>query len=874
MLQRITKLTGSFVVFSRALWMALLVTYLASCGGGTTNTNEPEEPNAAPAPVYEISLLVNGNGSLSASPPLQVTSGESIDFSIEADLGWELSDISGCNGTLNGAIYTTGSIISGCLITANFIPQSFTININTSENGIVDATSPQLINFGESVFFSVIADPGFSIDSVVGCDGALSGTTYTASSVQSNCSITALFEANEYDVQVMVSAGGQVSPDTIQTYTHGQVAEFMLIPNTGYIISSVSGCDGLLTGATYRTSALISDCTVTANFTPLVEHLVSFDIGENGTMELSNELISDPQLIVSGATISLIVTPNDGYSIDSITGCTGTLDGLIYEAAAITEDCMITATFKVATDFTVVPISSTGGSIFPSETQIVIENKTIDFEIYNDEDEDYVLRSVSGCGGVLTGTTYKTAPINEHCSVVVEFVQQSLLHDTGITTCSSYDETRTGSLSIYLDNLDCAMQPIPSTQSENGADVNGNIVPAGQDAHYGRDAVDSASLLPKIGAGAAGFDFTRLNNDGTEYSGSGDYETEPWTCVRDNHTGLIWEVKEPINGIYNESERDGDDLYIWHSVDASRNGVYDVDENYVDRFFPWCHASIGSTRTKECYTSNYVERANGDNLCGINSWRLPSVNELHGLVHYGANPSNSLPELLIDTDYFPNINAERAYFTRMAANDYPSTTQESVWTVSFNRAYSSVGTLGIDQRGAAMLVSGEDPLGEPDNTETFEMKIKKAESYSIFRNDFLPIARHEKCINCHEFRLRNEVGSFTDVRLRHIDEGRIPLSFRDSDCVACHTEATGYVDDWRPPLPGIDDTNFLTSRATPDVVCQAMNRLIDPAHHLLEDHLILWAVEQIPDLTIEDWTELVESMVIEGTEDVFTCSQP
>ena len=867
MTQKITELTGGFVVLAKLLWMALLVICIASCGGGQS-TSEPKDSETPPAPVYEVSLLVNGQGSLSTTTSLQVTRGDSIDFSIAADLGWEVSDISGCNGTLNNATYTIASVQSNCTITALFKANEYDVQITVSTGGQVSPDTSETFTHGQVAEFMLIPDTGYMMSSVSGCDGSLASSTYSTSALTSDCTVSVVFEQILFTVQTNIGENGDVAPSISQTVALGEKLDFLIAPDSGYVIDSVTGCDGALNGLVYSTASVTSNCAVTANFTPLVEHLVSFDIDENGTMALLDELVSEPQLIVSGATLSLVVTPNDGYTIESVTGCTGSLNGAIYETDAITDDCTITATFKVTPDFTVVPISSKGGSLFPNKTQIVIENETIDFEIYNDEDEDYILRSVSGCGGELTGTTYTTAPINEHCYVVVEFVQQSLLHDTGVTTCSSYDETRTGSLSSYLDNLDCAMQPSPSTPLQSGLDVNGNIVPAGQDAHFGRDAVDNASLLPKTGAGAAGFDFTRLNNDGTEYSGSGDYETEPWSCVRDNYTGLIWEAKEPVNGILNESERDGDDLYIWHSTDASRNGVYDAGENYSDRFFPWCHASIGNTRSKACYTSNYVARANGDNLCGISSWRLPSVNELHGLVHYGAIQSNSVPGPLIDTDYFPNINIDRFYFTRMAANDYPSATQESVWGVSFNRAYSSVGTVQIDQRGAVMLVAEKDSSIGPDDTETFEMKVEKAESYSIFRNDFLPIARHDKCLNCHQFHL------FNSVWARHVIEGRITLSHRDSDCVACHTEATGFVDGWKSASPGLDHTNFLTALATPDVICAEMNSNIDPAHHLLEDHLILWAVENIPGLTKEHWTEIVESMVVEGTEDVFTCSQP
>ncbi len=929
-------------MFAKLSWIVLILLSLASCGGGGSDESGQEgpSPSPSPAPMYDVSLVINGNGSLTTTASLKVSSGATIDFAVGVDMGWEVSSVTGCSGTLNETTYTTASITSNCAITANFVLQKFTVQISDTENGTVDFTSPQLIDFGDSVSFSVLPDLGFNIDSVEGCNGTLSDTTYTIASVQSNCSVTASFTAKEYTVQVTASAGGQISPNTSQLVAHGQVANFVVSPTSGYFVSSVSGCDGTLTNNMYSTSAITSDCaitavfeqilftvdtlvgengnlspsapqsiasdesldfsitadngyvidsitgcngvltelvyttgevtsdcTVSATFKPLVEHTVSFDIYANGTVEFNNEEVSDPQLVTSGETISLLVVPNDGFVVDSITGCDGTLTNLTYETAAITEDCTITAFFTPQPEYTVVPISSFGGSIFPNETQVVTENDTVEFQISSEEDEDFVLLEVSGCDGVLTGSTFTTAPVNEHCYVVVEFVQQALLHDTGITTCSSFDDDRNAELSTHLDNLDCAMQPVPSTPSQSGQDINGNIVPAGQDAHFGRDAVNRDSMLQKVGTGDAGFDFTRLNDDGSEYSGSGDYDTDPWTCVRDNHTGLIWQTKEPVNGTRRESEHDGDDLYFWHSFDTTANGLYaDFGERYTvpNGVSPFCHAAIPLTRDSTCSTTDYTGRANTANLCGIDQWRLPSVNELHGLVNYGADQSTGSPVPLIDSDFFPNINTDRNYWTRMAVNEYPFATA-SAWSVSFASGTVERTSLGFN---SVILVSDIESPSVPVDREDFDMQVAKAEAYGIYRNDFLPLAKHEKCINCHNFTL------FNDVYKRHIREGRITESYRDSDCAACHTESSGFVDGWRAPLPGINNDNFLTSRASPEVVCQAMNRVRDPEHHLLEDHLILWAVEQFPELTKENWTALVESMIVEGTEKVFTCDQP
>ena len=46
----------------------------------------------------------------------------------------------------------------------------------------------------------------------------------------------------------------------------GGTTTLTVTANSGYIISGVTGCGGMLAGNTYTTGAISADCTVTANF--------------------------------------------------------------------------------------------------------------------------------------------------------------------------------------------------------------------------------------------------------------------------------------------------------------------------------------------------------------------------------------------------------------------------------------------------------------------------------------------------------------------------------------------------------------------------------------------------------------------------------
>jgi len=175
-----------------------------------------------------------------------------------------------------------------------------------------------------------------------------------------------------------------------------------------------------------------------------------------------------------------------------------------------------------------------------------------------------------------------------------------LLNDTGIDWCKNYDNNY----------LDCPVSSHPD-----------------QDGDHGRDVLARQGLLEKVGAGAAGFDYTKLDVNGNDLPAS----ASDWSCVRDNHTGLIWETKvdEPSHLRHREHS------YSWYNPDPDTNGG---DTGMQDG---------GSCTDSDCDTLGFVQAVNAQGLCGDRQWRMPTRMELHSLTHQGQ----VFPA--IDTDYFP-----------------------------------------------------------------------------------------------------------------------------------------------------------------------------------------------------------------------------
>ena len=146
----------------------------------------------------------------------------------------------------------------------------------------------------------------------------------------------------------------------------------------------------------------------------------------------------------------------------------------------------------------------------------------------------------------------------------------------------------------------------------------------------------SDNLVPKPFA----FDMARINQDGSVNDGS-DYVKKPWVCVRDNQSGLIWEVKTTEPGLQNINN-----TYSWYDPDQRSNGGYaGKDKGGV------CAGS-------DCDTDSYIKAVNAKQLCGLTDWYLPSRFELNTIV----DTSIPLPGPTLPKAFFPEPQAGK-YWT-------------------------------------------------------------------------------------------------------------------------------------------------------------------------------------------------------------------
>ncbi len=230
-------------------------------------------------------------------------------------------------------------------------------------------------------------------------------------------------------------------------------------------------------------------------------------------------------------------------------------------------------------------------------------------------------------------------------SAVVQPTPTGKLNDTGITKCG------TGS----ANNLPCPQANYP-----------------GQDAQYGRDANQSTN---NDYDGHAGLSFTKISNNGEALP----IAATQWGCIKDNVTGLIWEVKQGVsNNVKGDAGlHDPDDGYAWYEPDNRKNGgnvgYQRTSDSQSGTNDASCYGYLTGNSSTYCNTDAYVKRVNASRWCGATDWRMPTVDELQSIIKRQRSNVTSFTKTI-----------EQHYWsaTPAAFNNYLT------WYVSFSSAQS------------------------------------------------------------------------------------------------------------------------------------------------------------------------------------------
>lgn len=226
-------------------------------------------------------------------------------------------------------------------------------------------------------------------------------------------------------------------------------------------------------------------------------------------------------------------------------------------------------------------------------------------------------------------------------------IPQKELNDTGITQCSTGLLCPTPAIGQNLSPqlLEWCSKQCPATDYPN------------QDAQFGRDIRNNDDS-----DGHAGFSFTKLDVNGIALPSN----ATNWSCIKDNVTGLTWEVKKGGNGTMgDEGLNDADDKYSPHEDSdgippISYWGGHDGNQRICTVYkangscsaeVPACYSYSAASTDSYCNTEAFVDRVNSQGLCGVYDWRMPTIEELRSIVSYDRR------QPAIIKDYFPNTES-------------------------------------------------------------------------------------------------------------------------------------------------------------------------------------------------------------------------
>ena len=598
---------------------------------------------------------------------------------------------------------TDANVTGDLSVTANFAVNQYTLTYAAEANGSIGGSNPQTVNHG-SAGTLVTAVPAAGYHFLAWSDG-LTTPERTDVDVSADISVSAKFEPDTYTVGgtvIGLAAGGKVVLNNAE--------EDVTVMANGEFIFPARFADGRPYAVTVKIQPAVPSqtCSVTGGAGTIAGENVSgvkieckyavYTVG--GTMSGLPE--GNHVVLQNNQRDDLVVSANGKFNF------AGPLnDGSLYEVTILSQKlqpkwfCSVEkASGTLAGD----NVASIDVACFP-EAELLAVPSLGKIEVnWNSKDfrgatfnlcrarQDIDPIGFSQCKALADGvletkvkSPHALSPLvndvpywfqlevqhpggRRTYSQIVTATPFGGLNDTGIDWCADFNANRN--------------QSGTRLEKNSGCDAVAATYP-GQDAHRGRDADDRLRKLSKSGSGSAGFDFTKVCASG-KLAGEGDCPPNPtlgsapdnWACVRDNVTGLVWEVKT------SKGLRGQGNSYTWYNPDTAENGGAAGTQNG------------GRCEGSNCDTHAYAQEVNKQGLCGANDWRLPTRKELLSIVDNGQlKPA-------IDGNYFPNTPS--AHF--WSSSPYADKTGLA-WQVYFQ--YGEALTAEKGQDGQVRLVRRE-----------------------------------------------------------------------------------------------------------------------------------------------------------------------
>ena len=307
---------------------------------------------AAETTNYTITAAADANGSVTPSGAVTVTDGGSQAFSITADSGYHIADVT-VDGVSQGAIaaYTFSQVTADHTLSASFAvdaPVTYSITASAGTGGSVSPSGSISVVPGADQTFTISANSGYHVANVT-VDGTSKGaiSSYTFNNVAANHTIFATFAVDApttYSISASAGTGGSISPAGSISVVQGAGQAFAIAADAGYHVANVI-VDGVSKGAvsSYTFTDVQANHTISASFAADT-FAISASCGSNGSITPAGVTT-----VSSGASQAYTITADDGYTIVDVQVDGQSVGGVSsYTFSDVTCTHSISATFGTA----------------------------------------------------------------------------------------------------------------------------------------------------------------------------------------------------------------------------------------------------------------------------------------------------------------------------------------------------------------------------------------------------------------------------------------------------------------------------------------------------------------------------------------------
>ncbi|NEV62685.1 InlB B-repeat-containing protein [Thiorhodococcus minor] len=385
---------------------------------------------AQAVPDFNISATVDGaNGSVSCAPST-VPQGDSASCTAVPDTGYQVA-------VWSGACAATGHIVHCALSniqadqnsTVRFEPipaASYSVSATVDSGHGAVSCSPGTVSDGGSSLCSAVPDPGYRVQAWGGdCASAGSQTQCQLSAIHADQVATVSFLhalPGSYQVSASVDgANGSVSC-TPTTVAKGEASTCTATPDAGYQVAAWGGdCASAGAATQCYLPKIQKNQTATVSFaarTPDTFSVTALVDGGNGTVSCT------PSSVSAGGSSTCTATPDAGYQVAHWDGAC-LLAGQSTQCALtnIQSDQRTKVGFSrtAQAQVTVTPQASAGGTVEPSDPQVIGQGETVSFQLIPDSLYELLEVTTSGCDGSLVGDLYTTGAVMADCTVFASY---------------------------------------------------------------------------------------------------------------------------------------------------------------------------------------------------------------------------------------------------------------------------------------------------------------------------------------------------------------------------------------------------------------------------------------------------------------------